>query len=283
MTDLLARDASALVGQSRQDALAAADRAGVAIRALDTLPELSAAYELYRRIWRPDAEHVALSVEILRGLSKAGGYVVGAYAGEQLVGVSVGLNGVPASGRLHSHMAGVAPEAQGRSVGSAIKLHQRAWALASGISTVAWTFDPLVRRNAYFNLAKLGARPEAYLTDFYGPMTDGINGGDASDRLLVGWDLAVPFPPAGAADDGGVPALIRCTDEGVPHVVASSAGLVAVPTPPDVESLRQTEPRVAAAWRHAVREALAGELSTGSTVTGFSRTGSYLVARKDNA
>ncbi|MEV0676441.1 GNAT family N-acetyltransferase [Actinosynnema sp. NPDC050436] len=283
MTDLLAHHAPASVGQSSQDARAAADRAGVGIRELDALPELTAAYELYRRIWRPDAQHVALTVEILRALSKAGGYVVGAYAGDVLVGLSVGLNGVPASGRLHSHMAGVAPEAQGRNVGLALKLHQRAWALASGISSIAWTFDPLVRRNAHFNLAKLGARPEAYLTDFYGPMTDGINCGDASDRLLVGWDLSAPFPPPGAVDDAGVPPLLRCADDGTPFPVPAEGPLVAVPTPAHVETLRRDAPGVAAAWRQAVRGALAGELSTGAAITGFSRNGCYLVARKDNA
>ncbi len=282
MTDLLAANAPALVEQSRQDARGAADRAGVVVRTLDSLAELGGAYELYRRIWRPDAEHVALTVEILRALSKAGGYVAGAYLGDELVGMSVGMNGVPASGRLHSHIAGVAPDAQGRSVGLALKLHQRWWALASGITSIAWTFDPLVRRNAYFNLAKLGARPESYLTDFYGPMVDAINAGDASDRLLVGWAITEPFPPSAKASDTG-PALIDRSADGVPLVVSSDAPLVVVPTPDDIESLRREAPAVASGWRQAVRTALAAELAAGSTVVGFSREGHYLVARKDNA
>jgi len=33
---------------------------------------------------------------------------------------------------------------------------------------IAWTYDPLIRRNAYFNLVKLGARPVEYLRNFYG-------------------------------------------------------------------------------------------------------------------
>ncbi len=48
------------------------------------------------------------------------------------------------------------------------------------------------RRNAYFNLTKLGAVPDEYLPNFYGPMTDGINGGDDTDRLLVRWRLRAP-------------------------------------------------------------------------------------------
>ena len=49
------------------------------------------------------------------------------------------------------------PEARGTGIGRAIKLHQREWAAANGIATIVWTFDPLVRRNAWFNIAVLGA------------------------------------------------------------------------------------------------------------------------------
>ncbi len=42
---------------------------------------------------------------------------------------------------LHSHMAGVVEGYHNRHVGTAIKLHQRAWALSCGIDTVVWSFD----------------------------------------------------------------------------------------------------------------------------------------------
>jgi predicted GNAT superfamily acetyltransferase len=54
------------------------------------------------------------------------------------------------------------------------------------------------------------------------------------------------------------------------------AGLVAVATPPDVETLRHTDPGLAHAWRVAVREALEPRLRAGR-VAGFTRGGSYLV------
>ncbi len=57
-----------------------------------------------------------------------------------------------------------------------------------------WTFDPLVRRNAWFNIAVLGAEVAEYLPSFYGSMTDAINAGDESDRLLVAWDVGRPVP-----------------------------------------------------------------------------------------
>ena len=64
---------------------------------------------------------------------------------------------------------------------------------------IEWTFDPLVARNAYFNLVKLAAEPSEYLTNFYGPMLDLINGKDDTDRLLVRWDLASPEVVAASA------------------------------------------------------------------------------------
>ncbi|WP_241682876.1 hypothetical protein [Actinomadura sp. J1-007] len=59
----------------------------------------------------------------------------------------------------------------------------------AGLSRITWTFDPLVRRNAHFNLVKLGARPEEYLPSFYGAVEDSINGGDETDRVLAVWPL----------------------------------------------------------------------------------------------
>jgi predicted GNAT superfamily acetyltransferase len=176
----------------------------------------------------------------------------------------------------------VSASVQGRGVGLALKLRQRAWGLDHGVRSIGWTFDPLVRRNAHFNLAKLGARPVEYLTDFYGPMTDGINGEDASDRLLVSWRLDRPLPAPGSTPAyDGRQVLVHVPDDGVPLVTESDAPLVAVPTPADVEALRRTSPVAASAWRLAVRSTLAAELAAGSTVAGLDRAGNYLVARED--
>ena len=88
----------------------------------------------------------------------AGGYVAAAYDGEQVVGGSLGFLarhlGEPA---LHSHVTGILPGVRRTGLGRAMKLHQRAWAAEHGLAWVTWTFDPLVRRNAWFNIGVLGA------------------------------------------------------------------------------------------------------------------------------
>ena len=94
-----------------------------------------------------------------------------------------------------------------------------------------WTFDPLVRRNAWFNIAVLGAEVREYLPSFYGSMTDAINAGDDSDRLLVTWDVGRPVPDS--PRDG--------------HDIAGPTELV--PTPDDVVALRRTDPLAVALWR----------------------------------
>jgi predicted GNAT superfamily acetyltransferase len=143
---------------------------------------------------------------------------------------------------------------------------------------VVWTFDPLVARNAWFNLAKLGALPAAYLEDFYGPMTDAINAGMASDRLLLTWTLDDPAVAAACAGRPRQPAPARAVD-GAEVAVAVGTGLepvthetgapaVTVAVPPDVEALGPGQRR---AWRAAVRRALGGRLADGAAVTGFLR------------
>jgi predicted GNAT superfamily acetyltransferase len=237
-------------------------------------------------VWRPaEGQPPPMTVELLRALSHAGSYVVGAYAGTRMVGASAGFFTAPPEPGLHSHITGVAPQGQHQGIGFALKVHQRAWALARGVATVVWTFDPLVARNAWFNLAKLGAAPTAYLEDFYGPMTDAINAGMASDRLLVTWNLNDPAVAAACAGRPRQPALGRATAEPaltvgpdlapVAHDIQAPLSTVAVP--PDAEAL---DPERRRAWRAAVRQALGDRMAAGAVVTGFlRRPDRYLVER----
>ena len=174
---------------------AAAAASGVVVRELLTLRTCRRLPPSSAEIWgTPDKP--PMSAELLRAMGKAESYVAGAFDAEHpeagMVGVCVGFHSTPAARAMHSHIAGVTDAVAGRHVGFALKLHQRAWCLDRGIDLTEWTFDPLVSRNAYFNLAKLGARVAEYLPDFYGSMTDAINRGNDSDRILVHWSLASP-------------------------------------------------------------------------------------------
>ncbi len=283
----------------RTDAAGAAERAAevaaraarVQVREIAELDHLEAVYRLYDRIWRPDPTNPPVTTELLRALTKAGNYVSGAFDGTELLGACVGFFSAPAGTAMHSHVAGVSPTAVGRSIGFALKLHQRAWAMERGVGLVAWTFDPLVSRNAYFNLVKLGAAATEYLSNFYGGMNDGINGSGDTDRLLVRWDLiaagvvaasAGRISPADAEAErrrGAVIALGR-SDQGwpVPGELAGETALVAVPH--DIEGLRRADPGCGEQWRIAVRHVLSTAMAAGGQVAGFDKSGWYVVRRQ---
>ncbi len=271
-------------------AAAAARSAGVAIREIAEVADLDAVGRLYDGIWRRRDAGAPITTELLRAFAKTGNYVVGAFDGTALVGACVGFFSAPADGAMHSHIAGVSETARRRHIGFALKLHQRAWALRRGVSTIGWTFDPLVARNAWFNVVKLGAGPVEYLPNFYGGMRDGINGSDDSDRLLVHWELAAPEVAAACAGHsrpsdavaeqprGAVLALgVSALGTPVPGSLDALTSLVAVPS--DIEAIRSAEPGLAKEWRVAMREALGGLMAGGARITGFDRAGWYVVCR----
>ncbi len=245
---------------------------------------------LFARIWGVRADAAPVEPDLLRALAHLGGYVAVAHAGTQVVGAGVGLFGPPGSGLLHSHVVGVAPEAQGRAVGHAVKLHQRAWALEAGLRTVSWTYDPLVRRNAWLNLGKLGARGTSYLVDFYGDMRDGLNAGQGSDRVLVEWSVHAPLPrldDAAAADAGpaGV-VLLDVGEDDAPRPGRGPAGaapVLAARVPADIVAVRRRDPGVAREWRLALRDTLGAAMTGGYRLTGVTRSGWYRLEREPDA
>jgi predicted GNAT superfamily acetyltransferase len=245
------------------------------IRELTELDDFRAAARLLDDIWRPGPEGTTAPIELQQALRTAGNYVAGAYEGERLVWAALAFFGPPAERTLHSHIAGVSATARG--LGFALKLHQRTWALERGAHTIAWTFDPLISRNAFFNLAKLGAGPVAYRPHFYGPMLDGRNAGDDSDRLLLHWDLTRPVGGPPVAREGAVIGLDQVAGRPVPGSTDGPVVLVAVP--PDFEKLRSADPPAAREWRHALREVLQSLLAEGARITGFDRDGWYVVTR----
>ncbi|WP_103354464.1 GNAT family N-acetyltransferase [Amycolatopsis sp. CA-128772] len=294
MTEVVTNTAPPLRDEAAAAAAGAARASGVHVRTLTEVAELAAVSRLFESIWQRAPRNPLVTGELLRAMVSAGNYVAGAFDGPELLGACFGFFGEPAKGGLHSHIAGVATPGHGRGIGFALKLHQRAWALEQGVATISWTFDPLVRRNAHFNLTKLAARPERYLPDFYGPMTDGLNGAGDTDRLMVAWDLASPPVRTAAAGRPGrvdVAALrargaavaLAADPGGAPVTGPADAPVVLVAVPPDVEALRRTDPGQSRAWRVAVREVLGGLLAEGASVTGFDRAGWYVIARESSS
>lgn len=269
---------SGLLRRARVEADAALAAAGVTVSSLGTAGETHRGADLFATIWQTRAMDAPLSAHLLRALQFTGGYVVGGYDGADLVAASAAFFSEGSPLELHSHITGVLPRTQGRGLGFALKLHQRAWALERGVCSITWTFDPLVRRNAAFNLRKLGARVEHYLPAFYGVMDDGINAGDEGDRLFLRWDLTAR---AGGGLQREEPTLVLAADEQERPIEHADGGssVLGVGLPRDIEALRATAPAIAASWRSAVRSVLGGALADGWQVCGVGPTGAYLLER----
>jgi predicted GNAT superfamily acetyltransferase len=161
----------------------------IAIRRCEGLDELRACVALQKEIWNfTDAELVPLRMFVVA--EKVGGQVMGAFAGEQMVGFALSVPGTR-SGHvyLHSHMLAVAKEYRNGGLGRRLKLLQREDALARGIELIEWTFDPLEIKNAYLNIEKLGAIARRYNINQYGITSSPLQGGLPSDRLIAEWWL----------------------------------------------------------------------------------------------
>ncbi|HEX2499123.1 MAG TPA: GNAT family N-acetyltransferase, partial [Actinomycetes bacterium] len=270
------------------------------------------AQRLAAEIWGSAVDSPPITAELGRAIGHAGGYLSGAWQADpastgpgRLIGVCVGFLGRDHS--LHSHLCGVEAAARGRQVGHALKLHQRAWALRAGLAEITWTFDPLVRRNAFINLAKLGAIAMQYLPDFYGVMADQLNAGDEhSDRLLVSWPLADPRVAracAGAPAEVDLDALhgrgasvaLDAGQDGRPQEAqqppqppspqqppAGGPGPVRlVRVPADIAAVRAADPAAGRAWRAATRRLLGEHLDGGGRIAGFHRDGWYVLDREE--
>ena len=276
-------------------ARAAAASAGVTVDEIQEVDELNELNRVIDAVWHREGD--AVVVDMLRALALSGNCILAARSGTEMVGATVSFRGVH-EGRptLHSHITGIVPGSQLRGVGMALKLRQRAWALSNGIESVTWTFDPLVARNAHFNLTKLGAEAAEYLVDFYGPLHDDANGDDATDRLLAVWRLASPrveralaglTPPAliEVLLQLGVPVLLDIGAGGDPLLAGRAAWASTTAArpdralariPDDILAVRSRDRRQADAWRGALREVMTTLFAQGLRPVGAIAPGWYV-------
>jgi predicted GNAT superfamily acetyltransferase len=254
----------------------------VEVRELDGMPECIDAAKLLSRIWGEDR---IVTPALLRALHSHGSPVLGAFDEQGLVGAQMGFFGLEEGELfLHSHMTGVDPEAQHRGVGLLLKIAQRAWCLARDVGVVTWTFDPLVGRNAHFNLRKLGAFAPRFHRDFYGRMRDAFNVGDRSDRLEVRWELRAPRVESALAGRPtevpveGAGMLLDATPEGLPLARPGAEGRrLLVRIPEDYHALRSADPEAGSAWRDASGDALEEAAGRGYRAVDFRREGIYVL------
>ena len=160
------------------------------IRLLEKASEMRATEKLTDEIWRGGELDIVPS-HMITAIIHNGGFAFGAFENEQMVGYIFGFPGFSSSKNLQlkhcSHQMGVHPNHRGKNIGFALKKAQRQMVRQQGLDLITWTYDPLLSRNAYLNIARLGAICNTYKRNEYGDMIDGLNAGITSDRFQVDW------------------------------------------------------------------------------------------------
>lgn len=165
--------------------------ADTVIKLLESPEEMTLVEELQRAVW-PGSETDVVPAHVFITAVHNGGLVIGAFIEDELVGFVFGFPGLdftPDGPRPKhcSHMMGIKPGKRDAGVGFALKRAQWQMVRTQGIDHITWTYDPLLSRNAYLNIAKLGAVCSTYRQSEYGEMRDGLNVGLPSDRFQVDW------------------------------------------------------------------------------------------------
>ncbi len=128
--------------------------------------------------------------EVLSVTAKYGGAVIGAFASGKLAGFIYAFSARRRGQWIHwSHQMAVRPSHRDRGLGFRMKMVHRRMALAAGIRSICWTFDPLESRNATINIARLGGRAEEYVVNCYGNFASRIERGLPTDRFVVNWRI----------------------------------------------------------------------------------------------
>ena len=161
------------------------------IRLLETPEDMASVEELQRAVW-PGSETDVVPAHLLITSVRNGGFVFGAFVEDQMVGFVFGFPGLETTPdgprpKHCSHMMGIHPDHRDAGLGFALKRAQWQMVRHQGLDHVTWTYDPLLSRNAYLNIARLGAVCNTYHRSEYGDMRDGLNVGLPSDRFQVDW------------------------------------------------------------------------------------------------
>jgi predicted GNAT superfamily acetyltransferase len=267
----------------------------ITIRQLKELTECQGFQAVERAIWVGDADG-SVAIHVLVTLAKNGGLVLGAYdkngpeSTGGMVGIALGWLGTgvdpatpdaPPKPKFCSHMAGVLPAWQGKHVGLRLKLAQRDFVLAQGVTDwMTWTYDPLYRPNGVFNIHRLGATCTTYMRNIYGEMSDELNRGVPSDRCQVDWRLSSAHVVQKLQPNAThatweienleiLPSQINAAGFAAPEqptFTGDEGRPLAVPIPSDVAAIRRSDRALSLEWRFYLRTVLEKAFSAGYTL-----------------
>lgn len=248
------------------------------VRPLNSLREFQECERIQEEVWGAPG----VTAEVISVTAKHGGAVLGAFAGGRMAGFLFAFLARRRGRLIHwSHMMAVREGFRDQGLGFKMKLAHRKLALAQGVKSICWTYDPLQSRNAALNLTRLGGTIEDYVPDCYGRFASLIERGLESDRFVVNWKIA----------SAGVERRLRegahwsdCS--GLPHVneatmnadgllinrrihLRLTARILLVEIPSRTDTMRDKDLKLAARWRRETRRMFQTYFRAGYGVADF--------------
>ncbi|MBS1793029.1 MAG: hypothetical protein JSS81_04200 [Acidobacteria bacterium] len=241
------------------------ERPEVTIREVETIEAMRECIFMQRDVFAaPDME--ISPVRHLIVARYAGGFTLGAYLDGRLAGFVLSLPMFlgPAKERaFYSHMTAVDTRLQGLGIGAKLKWAQRERSLADGVKFIRWTYQPVLARNAFFNLERLGVQINHYLPNFYGTDAESsaeqrsADVGVDSDRFFADWYL----------DSPKVVAFSKGEDYAETGAVAGT-----IEIPPDWNELVVRDTKTAVRIQERIKRESEEAFAAGLVIRGFERS-----------
>jgi predicted GNAT superfamily acetyltransferase len=264
------------------------------IKFIENIDEMHRVEDLQQQVWQ-EGETDIVPAHLMNSAVHNGGLLLGAYVEDELAGFVFGFAGfysTPDGPRLkhYSSMLGVRQEFRDQGIGFVLKRAQWQMVRHQGIDRITWTYDPLLSRNAWLNITRLGAVCSTYLRDFYGKMHDALNQGLPTDRFDVDWwvhshrvnrrlsrrrraDLTLVHFLSGGAQivnpaEMDVNHLPHPVDD-PPAKVGKEMTFLLVEIPADFQALKAADIKLALEWRLHTRTIFETLFKAGYLVTDF--------------
>ena len=262
------------------------------IRLLEKAEEIQATEKLNDEIWH-GGERDIVPGHMITAFTHNGGLAFGAFENEKMIAFAFGFPGFSKSSQglklKHcSHQMGVHPEHRGKNIGFELKKAQWQMVRQQGLDLITWTYDPLLSRNAYLNIARLGAVCNTYKRNEYGEMTDDLNAGVASDRFQVDWWINTTRVYRHMDVDNRVRLGLKNYQEAQAQILYTpetdvNSGLLLSPKqysspsnkltllqiPSNYHTLRDADTALAQDWRFFTREIFEESFKAGYIITDF--------------
>jgi len=248
------------------------------VRPLNSLREFQECERIQEEVWGAPG----VTAEVVSVIAKYGGAVLGAFAGRKLVGFLFAFLARRRGRLIHwSHMMAVRGGFRDQGLGFKMKLAHRKLALAQGITSICWTYDPLQSRNATLNIVRLGAVVDEYSPDCYGRFSSLIERGLESDRFVVNWKIA--SAPVERRLREGAPSMDCSPLPRANETIINGDGLLAnrrihlclaarallVEIPSGTDTMRASDMKLAARWRREARRIFQSYFRAGYEVRDF--------------